>query len=572
MRKDLSVSVKVSRFTVVTLLLCFLSWSTAESLYSALDAVLQLNSSSFQESVFLKDNAWIVEFYSSWCGHCINFAPLWKKFAKDIQAWDKVVRVAVVNCADEVNVDLCRKYQVEYYPSIKYFWIQADENSLGNTSYKEDNITSLRHNLIDFLTVKVNESTLLPSGWPKFDTDKISQTVSEMWRHLPTNWDSIFVVIEPENSYIGREVILDLSSEEDLRVVRVTTSNVNLVEDILQDIDDSVLPVLVDIRRGKSPHLLIQPMFGESPRRLFVETLSRLLRLTTESPGPESTTMRNNNTNSSVLASKSQRVYMSDLENVIRYSLKQEVGVHDVLEEAQLKALKYYLEILIKYFPGRPPIKRFLKELEKWVTQRISEVVDTEVFLNYIDNIQSDTIQLPVMREWQACQGSKPTFRGYPCGVWMLFHTLTVQALEDFNKGGTDNPREVLFAMRDYVRNFFTCHYCARHFAEMAADLQTDLVNPNDTVLWLWRAHNRVNRRLAGDASEDPYHPKVQFPTIQLCPDCHIKTTWNSTAVMNYLMKFYGEKNFADFEGHHQEMLEDDSKNFAFPLQVQESS
>ncbi|XP_076343311.1 sulfhydryl oxidase 1-like isoform X2 [Tachypleus tridentatus] len=535
MRKDLL------RF-VATLLLYFLPCSSAVSLYSATDAVLQLNSSSFQKSIYFKDNAWIVEFYSSWCGHCISFAPLWKKFAKDIQAWHKVVHVAVVNCADEYNVDLCRKYQVEYYPLIKYFWIQTDEDNLGSLTSKENNITSLRHNLIDFLTVKADESTVLPPDWPKFQANKIDQTVNEMWRHLPSNWDSVFVVVEPENSYTGREVILDLSSEENLRVIRATTSNVNLVEDILQSIDDPVLPVLVEIRQGKSPRLLIQPRYGESPRRLFVEALSQLLQLTTENPGPESTTMRNNNTSESVLASKTERVYMSDLENVIRYSLKQEVGVHDILAEAQLKALKHYLEILTKYFPGMPPLKRFLKELEKWITNRISDVIDTEDFLNYIDSIQNDTIQLPVMREWQACRGSKPHFRGYPCGVWMLFHTLTVQALNKFNKGGADNPHEVLFAMRDYVQNFFTCRYCAKHFKKMAATLQTNLVYPNDTVLWLWRAHNTVNDRLAGDTSEDPKHPKVQFPTIQLCSDCHTKTTWNITAVLTYLMKFYDEK------------------------------
>lgn len=27
--------------------------------------------------------AWNVEFYNSWCGHCINFAPTYKKVATD---------------------------------------------------------------------------------------------------------------------------------------------------------------------------------------------------------------------------------------------------------------------------------------------------------------------------------------------------------------------------------------------------------------------------------------------------------------------------------------------------------
>ena len=29
-------------------------------------------------------------------------------------------------------------------------------------------------------------------------------------------------------------------------------------------------------------------------------------------------------------------------------------------------------------------------------------------------------------KEYQHCSGSTPQFRGYPCGLWLIFHTLTV--------------------------------------------------------------------------------------------------------------------------------------------------
>ena len=31
-------------------------------------------------------------------------------------------------------------------------------------------------------------------------------------------------------------------------------------------------------------------------------------------------------------------------------------------------------------------------------------------------------------------------------------------------------------------------------------------------VLWLWKVHNFVNKRLSGSPSDDPKHPKQQFP------------------------------------------------------------
>ena len=30
-------------------------------------------------------NVWMVEFYSSWCGHCQHFAPIWKEVASRVK-------------------------------------------------------------------------------------------------------------------------------------------------------------------------------------------------------------------------------------------------------------------------------------------------------------------------------------------------------------------------------------------------------------------------------------------------------------------------------------------------------
>lgn len=37
---------------------------------------------------------------------------------------------------------------------------------------------------------------------------------------------------------------------------------------------------------------------------------------------------------------------------------------------------------------------------------------------------------LPYQVRWVGCQGSHPRYRGYPCSMWTLFHTLTVAAYE----------------------------------------------------------------------------------------------------------------------------------------------
>lgn len=57
---------------------------SGQGLYGVNDKVNILGSHNFNESVHGSPSAWLVEFYNSWCGHCQNFAPIWKEFAASI--------------------------------------------------------------------------------------------------------------------------------------------------------------------------------------------------------------------------------------------------------------------------------------------------------------------------------------------------------------------------------------------------------------------------------------------------------------------------------------------------------
>jgi len=65
-------------------------------------------------------------------------------------------------------------------------------------------------------------------------------------------------------------------------------------------------------------------------------------------------------------------------------------------------------------------------------------------------------------------------------------------------------------------------------------------------VMWLWTSHNRANLHLRGDVTEDPAHPKVQFPIPAACPACHRGAPWNEPAVLQYLVDYYGAANIID--------------------------
>ena len=38
------------------------------------------------DGIYNQPNAWIFQFYSSMCGHCIHFAPTFKEFAEEISS------------------------------------------------------------------------------------------------------------------------------------------------------------------------------------------------------------------------------------------------------------------------------------------------------------------------------------------------------------------------------------------------------------------------------------------------------------------------------------------------------
>ena len=111
----------------------------------------------------------------------------------------------------------------------------------------------------------------------------------------------------------------------------------------------------------------------------------------------------------------------------------------------------------------------------------------------------SVTNQTFVYNEWVGCRGSRPQFRGYPCSLWQLFHSLTVGAMLR-DQDDPHSPELVSEAIKSYVQEYFTCRHCADNFANETSHLEVeDFEGRKDrAVIWLWAIHNLVNARLSG--------------------------------------------------------------------------
>lgn len=62
---------------------------------------------------------WMLELYSSWCGHCQKFAPQLKELASELEVWSDFVRVGVVDCTASLNADKCTQLGVQAFPTIR---------------------------------------------------------------------------------------------------------------------------------------------------------------------------------------------------------------------------------------------------------------------------------------------------------------------------------------------------------------------------------------------------------------------------------------------------------------------
>lgn len=233
-------------------------------------------------------------------------------------------------------------------------------------------------------------------------------------------------------------------------------------------------------------------------------------------------------------------VHQVDLDLALRYSLGHEVPLAGSVSGAALRALGKFAAVVARLFPASPRGRRQLETVRLRVLESAS--LDGADLFEMVSNATAPPLGGP-RREWMACRGSTPRFRGYPCGLWTLFHTLTVAAGAEGATTGADAGREVLDAVLGYVTHFFGCQECSRHFQDMAAKPGfAEVRGADDAVLWLWRAHNEANARLAGDVTEDPDHPKLQFPSPGRCPDCRGPgDAWKEDRVLVYLKRIYGD-------------------------------
>uniref|UniRef100_A0A7N5JEJ8 Sulfhydryl oxidase n=1 Tax=Ailuropoda melanoleuca TaxID=9646 RepID=A0A7N5JEJ8_AILME len=484
-----------SRLLLLLLAVAGASAAPRSALYSSSDPLTLLQADTVRGAVLGSSSAWAVEFFASWCGHCIAFAPTWKALANDVKDWRPALNLAALDCADETNSAICRDFNIPGFPTVRFFKAFSKNGSGATLPVAGADVETLRKRLIDALE---SHGDTWPPACPPLEPARMEEIDGFFARN---DEDYLALIFEKEGSYLGREVTLDLSQHRGIAVRRV----LNTEGDVVSKFGVTDFPSCYLLFRNGSAsqvHVLVES------RSFYTAYLQRFSRAPRESvPTKVVPTTAHTVAPTVWKVADRSKIYMADLDSALHYVLRVEVGKFSVLEGQRLVALKKFMAVLAQ-----------------------GTVVAKKV-------------------NWVGCQGSEPHFRGFPCSLWILFHFLTVQAARHNldHSQETAKAQEVLQAIRGYVRFFFGCRDCASHFEQMAAASMHRVESLNSAVLWLWSSHNKVNARLAGAASEDPHFPKVQWPPRELCSPCHDELrgtpVWDLSNTLRFLKTHFSLSN-----------------------------
>lgn len=526
-----------------------------QGLYSPEDDVKILTADNFKSEIYGNPHAHIVEFYNSWCGFCQRYASTWKALATVAKDWRAMVVVSAIDCSDEDNTPICRDFEIMAYPTLRYFHERYPEASgqIGHDVPKGDDVFSQKLNLFKQIIIeqKQGRGQIYPTLLPFTDPNP-----AEVFDSAPAGSKFVFLIAESAESLLGADIALDLKDVASISVRYFFPNNT----EVLKALGGAATPALFAVDEEHKSHLVSTEVAKrEDVHKAIRDFLTPKMILLPE-PTPQKIftgkwidvevpnvdalmEAHARETLKKKINKMGDVVFQADLETGLRYSLKHEVALQKGISGGKLDALLAYVGVLAKYFPFGQKGRTFLLELKGKLEERKGGSVGGEEVARWISEAEEEGRMIfSSAPQWVGCGGSTGSFRGYPCSLWTLFHYLTVNAAE---QGEGAKPREVLEAMLGYVGEFFGCADCSRHFKEMAQEKGLKGVASLDSaVLWLWMAHNTVNKRLAGDPSEDPEYPKTQYPRAERCPSCRNGDgTWNLTEVLLYLRHVYSNIN-----------------------------
>ncbi|KAL3777648.1 hypothetical protein HJC23_005514, partial [Cyclotella cryptica] len=236
----------------------------------------------------------------------------------------------------------------------------------------------------------------------------------------------------------------------------------------------------------------------------------------------------------------------TSFEFALKYSIYMSNGP---MPEKEKKAFFEWLDLLSKSLP--PQMDR--------TRQIVKHIIATKGLPELTQMIRA---KFPPLKSeiWRTCTYGNNE-NGYTCGLWQLFHVVSVGVVEHNNHGDSIIPtRYASEVLRNYVENFFQCEVCRMNFLYMydscafdgchrlSGQPSTSEHDWRELPLWLWETHNDVNVRLMGERLDRDMQPKpndwesqqARWPSLFSCPNCWREDkSWEEDEVFQHLHRVY---------------------------------
>lgn len=520
--------------------------------FNAEDQITLFQAATFNTTIAASRTAYVVEFFSHTCGYCISFAPTFSQFARNIKGWSGVVKVGAVTSDDR---GFFLSNSVHKFPSIKFYlpWAKGGVVNLDGSTVGE-----LNGLLLDAMRVALLDGRGLET-WPRLN---YVINIDEMMEEVMEKPEQIhMLVVEDEQAqkeHLGEILIMDHSAA--LKEVNIMRSHIDLASQ--HNMNNTGLYLLMNQQFVRMPGIFNRSGLNDLVSNLIRMHTNSTLNITKVSYGShyvENLTV----TDETYVYRVAHGLHASDLLVGLRHTLWSEVaGARDIMGPS-MAALKAFLGLLIKYLPVDEHVTYFLSLILEGLKDLNS--ISSSDWLNMLNTFQTDLAYIPDNLSYKGCKGSEEHLRGYPCSVWMMFHSVTVaSALSPLNKTLPSNKigLHTLLTIRNYMQYFFSCKECTNNFLKHTLHWTRDLLNPASVwsdkraVLEMWKLHNLVNQRLHhSPLSEDPLHPKIQFPAQPDCGVCRRRVVeggsvfayqysdWDLEEVYEYMVGYYSQTN-----------------------------
>ena len=297
-----------------------------------------------------------------------------------------------------------------------------------------------------------------------------------MFDNLPTTAEHVALIFEQDGqASVGKKVILDTNKQSKL----LPTFRLNFFDPAARTWNLFSNPSMVIVSKDGTVKEKVDGWGVPDDRIRFTNILrSYGTKLAGTTAFPDTTPTSTSAANTQTVTEKiypvvKDEVFMSDLEKAVQYSIVREVGMQPNLDEEKIKSLIHYTQALISFYPNmRASMTNFLIPLQDWIIKNKHLKISSTQYNEKVRLLSKHHQPFSATpSNWTGCAGSQSKFRGYPCSLWTLFHTLSVNAANKdaaFKKGGVST---VAKAMEGYISNFFSCRDCAEHFANHVSQL-----------------------------------------------------------------------------------------------------